>query len=104
MGYVFQDKYSKQIHNQLITFDEESFDRICYDLKDKLNEDHCYNLQCIFDVLSGDTEEKCQEEQSPTKKLPYSISPVRLTPLRLLFRKREPSIHRKPSIENARIQ
>jgi hypothetical protein len=92
MGYVFQDKYSKQIHDKFATLDQELFSHMCYDLKDKLEEDHCYNLQRIFDVFNGNTEDKCQEEQSLAEKPLYSIGSVLLTPLRLLFQKRESSI------------
>jgi hypothetical protein len=88
MGYVFQDKYSKEIHNRFATMDQDAFQHMCYFLKNKLEEDHCYNLQCIFDVFSGDTTEKCQKGRTP----PFSIGSISLTPLRLLFQKRESSI------------
>ncbi|CAF4203221.1 unnamed protein product, partial [Rotaria sordida] len=49
MGYVFQDKYSKQMHDQFVAFDKELFNNMCYYLKEKLEENHCYMLNRIFD-------------------------------------------------------
>ena len=33
MGYIFQDKYSKQTHDQFVTFDKGLFNDMCYYLK-----------------------------------------------------------------------
>jgi hypothetical protein len=91
MGYVFQDKYLNQVHDQLITFGEELFINRCYYLKDKLEENHCYNLQRIFEDFDADMKEKDQEEQSSAKKDRYSSGSISLTPLRILYQKRVPS-------------
>ena len=91
MGYIFQDKYSREIHNRLVQFDEEIFLEICYKLKEKLEENHCYNLKDIFDLFNVDVKEKCEEEKS----LGHWIGSISITPLRLLYRKLESSIENR---------
>ena len=88
MGYVFQDKYSGELHEKFVTLNDELFNDICYSLKDQLEKDHCYDLRCVFNDYSKD---KCEEGQSSEKKT-YSIGSIVLTPLRLLFEKRESTI------------
>ncbi|CAF1643998.1 unnamed protein product [Rotaria sp. Silwood1] len=93
MGYLFQDKYSKQIHDQFIAFDKELFNNMCYYLKEKLEENHCYMLKRIFDEYDTYLKEKRKEDQEyPVQKLSYCIGCISLTPLRLIYQKMESSI------------
>ncbi|CAF4406086.1 unnamed protein product, partial [Rotaria sp. Silwood2] len=93
MGYIFQDKYSKQIHDQFVAFDKESFNNMCYYLKEKLEENHCYMLKRIFDEYHTYLKEKRKEEQEfSVQKLPYCIGCISLTPLRLIYQRMESSI------------
>jgi hypothetical protein len=71
MGYIFQDKYSKQTHDQFVTFDKELFNNMCYYLKEKLEENHCYKVKRIFDDFNAYMKEKRREKQKPpAEKLP----------------------------------
>jgi hypothetical protein len=93
MGYVFQDKYSKQTHDQFVAFNKELFNNMCYYLKEKLEQNHCYKVKRIFDDFDNYLKEKHkEEEQLPVKKSPYCIGCVSLTPLRVLYQKMENSI------------
>lgn len=91
MGYIFEDKYSRDIHNRLVRFDEEIFLEICWKIKEKLEENHCYDLKGIFDLFNINTREKSKEEKSLT----YCIGSISLTPLRLLYRRMESSIENR---------
>ncbi|UJR24243.1 hypothetical protein I4U23_027210 [Adineta vaga] len=85
MGYVFQDKYSKELHERFIASDDESFNQMCYFFKDRLEENHCYDMHCD---LKNYIKRNCEEKQSSETKV-YSVGSVVVTPLRLLFQKRE---------------
>jgi hypothetical protein len=93
MGYLFQDKYSKQIHDQFVTFNKELFNNMCYYLKEKLEENHCYKLKRIFNDFDVYMKEKHKEEEGESleKKQPYSIGCVSLTPLRVLYQRMDSS-------------
>ncbi|CAF3947011.1 unnamed protein product [Rotaria sordida] len=93
MGYVFQDKYSKQMHDQFVAFDKELFNNMCYYLKEKLEENHCYMLNRIFDEYNTYLEKKRKKEQEySVQKLPYSIGCISLTPLRIIYHRMESPI------------
>jgi hypothetical protein len=89
MGYVFQDKYSKQLHDHFCGLDNEQFIQMCYYLKEKLEEDHCYNLEGVFDKFIADTKGKCKEEQCLSNGLSFLTGCITITPLRLLYQKEE---------------
>jgi len=93
MGYIFQDKYSKQTHDQFVAFDKKLFNKMCYYLKEKLEENHCYKLKRIFNDFDIYMKEKRKEEQeSSEEKFSYCIGCVSITPLRLIYQKMESSV------------
>jgi hypothetical protein len=90
MGYVFEDKYSKQTYDQFV---KELFNKMCYHLKKKLEENHCYKIKRIFNDFDIYMKEKRKEgDESSEEKFPYSIGCISLTPLRLLYQKMESSL------------
>jgi hypothetical protein len=93
LGYLFQDKYGKQLHDQFVAFDKELFNEMCYYLKEKLEDNHCYNIKRVFEDFTSYIKEKRKEEkQSGAKKLPYCIGCISVTPLRVLYQRMESTI------------
>ncbi len=93
LGYLFQDKYGKQLHDRFVAFDKELFNEMCYYLKGKLEENHCYKVPRVFEDFAGYIKEKRKEEkQSGAKKLSYCIGCVSVTPLRVLYQRMESTI------------
>ena len=93
MGYVFQDKYSAKFHDEFIRFakNEDQFNEICYYLKEKLQENHCYGLKMIFKDYPNYIQQK-RQESSNNNTLSYKIGCVSLTPLRLVYQPMTSSI------------
>lgn len=90
MGYVFQKKYSKEIHEEFLRFNKEFFNDMCYYLKEKLEENHCYKLKRIFiDFNNYIKKEECSSENKFVK---YSIGCLSITSLRVVYQRMDSTI------------
>ncbi|CAF1024519.1 unnamed protein product [Adineta steineri] len=94
LGYLFQDKYGGQRHSEFIDYiKNDSFNDMCYYLKEKLEENHCYKVKRIFIDFEAYMKEKRKEEKPLNVKKPtYCFGCISITPLRILYQKMETSI------------
>ncbi|UJR11488.1 hypothetical protein I4U23_015668 [Adineta vaga] len=93
MGYVFHDKYSQQLHDEFVKFDKDSFNDMCYYLKEKLELNHCYRIKGIYAEFDAYLKEKRKDEKDLEEpKLPYCVGCISITPLRILYQKMQSTI------------
>ena len=86
LGYLFQDRYNQEMHHKFMELDDESFYRICLDLKKQLEENHCYSIQQIFHDFDNDIKNERRTEEQ------YSIGHISITPLRIVYHERRLTI------------